>query len=198
MLDALFVWEPLAHPAWVERLSELEAERPRPWTPALADELARRLAESPSVAWVLLPAVSGRSWQVRRVAAEVQAAVIEPASPRAADRLASLVAALANPDADAPAPALAFGHDADRETEAILDGLDRMQALPPLAYFDARASERLGGLERLRRAPCEVREVAGGALLVVRETICDEPTDEELARYASVRAFLGMGTLRLA
>jgi hypothetical protein len=196
LLDAVVAWDPALRPTQVERLSELEVDELRPWSDALAGELAARLADGPRLAWLLTAGDRRRSLQVRRLVDEVQLVVIEPIAPSPAARFASLVDAIAG--SDAPAVALGFGHDAERETDAVLDGLAATATLPPLLYLDGKATAHLGGLARLQAAPCDVRTVAGGVLLVVRETLCADPDDDEQARYEAVRAFLGMGPLRFS
>jgi hypothetical protein len=176
-------------------MDALEAE---PWSTGRAPELARRLANENNLAWMLSredDEVAGIT--MRRKEDEVEMSIRLPWQSQkpltgsgVPDELLRLLHALES----SVCPALGMAYDANSpDAEMIMQGIHGLKGIPPCLYLDARSAACAGGIERLRRAPCETRNApCGGILLVIRPLPWGPPSPEEQNLIIAVRNYLGI------
>jgi hypothetical protein len=195
LLEAILAWEPRLRPTHVERRDAPDAPEPVPWTPQLADELARRCAGGRRPAWVLTnERQEVGALVVARQRPEVEVDVTLPAPP---SELPAYLAGLlrACRQAGMPVPlALLFDAWLDDQPDYLRFGTWKLEAVPPLLYLDERVVERAGGRGRVLAAPCPVVEMEhGGLLLSVRVPPWGPPSPTHRDRTAAVERHLGVG-----
>jgi len=189
-LRAILEWEPSLAPTHVHRRDDPAAVPREPWTDALWPELSSRLAGPKPFSWGLehLDGVetsldAGRGLHQNDV-------LIALDKPRGSlvRRFESLLAALQG----AAVPALGFLYECQGpDAELAMQGMQRLDRLPPVLYLDQRAAERLGGLPRLRDAPADVHPSPGGLIIELRDPF-DAPSPDDQRRAESLAAYLGL------
>ncbi len=191
VLPVVWAWEPRVKPSRLERLSDAEfSGRPEPWTEAFAEELARRCASEPPLAWMLFGEEG--ALRVAHEGSYVKLSVILTPPPV---ELASWFLRLIElfPEEQRPALAMLFDPESKQDGELIMQGLDQLFDVPPLFYIDGQAATQLGGLERMKNAPVDVREAPGGLMFLVRPPIGRAlPQDREQAK--AMRSYLGLSS----
>ncbi len=200
VLQAVLAWAPELQPTHVDRLSDMDALEAEPWSVGRISELANRLTNEINLAWMLFRAddeVAGVA--MRRKGDEVEMSIRLPwhskeqlTSSYLHDEFLRLLRALES----SVCPALGMAYDAhSSDAELIMQGLRGLKDIPPLLYLDAGSAARAGGIERLRRAPCETLDApCGGILLVIRPLPWGPPTQEEQQPINAVRVYLGVTT----
>ena len=196
VLQATLAWAPQLQPTHVDRLSDMDALEAEPWSTGRVSELARRLANESNLAWMLFQAdteVAGIT--MRRKEDEVEMSIRLPwqsekpsASSGVRDELLRLLHALES----SVCPALGMAYDANSpDAEMIMQGMRGLKDIPPLLYLDAGSAACAGGIERLRRAPCETLDApCGGILLVIRPLPWGPPSPEEQNVIIAVKNYL--------
>ena len=194
--SAVFTWNPLLHPTHVDRLSDVDAEQPEPWSDALLAEMIRRCAEGQQFSWMLF---SEKNEDIGITVARRQHEVeMSMAVPRPTEDLPNYFFGLL--DALKGGASIGLGMLFDRESEdaeCMMQGLRGVKDISPLLYLDSRALERAGGISRLRNAPCKVIDApSGGLLLVIRTLVWVAPSDDDKAQIRAVKEFLGISPSR--
>jgi hypothetical protein len=191
-LNALLAWEPQLRPTFVDKLSDPNAEEPEPWSEALADDLAHRCATEAFTSWLLFREDDEEiRLAVSRREVEVQFSLV---APRPAKDPVQYLFELLKGLSTGARPALGMLFDAESDdAEVIMQGLRGLRTVPPLLYVDLQASNYIGGVARLRNAPCETLDApGGGVLLVIRRSLWRQPSPEEQARIEAVAKYLGI------
>lgn len=191
VLAALWAWEPRLFPSHVDPLTDLQVEQPEPWNSGQQAVLAQRLAASDTFSWLLFREDDEETgMQVVRRRHEVELSIRVPRpDDSAAESLLRLLAALAG--SVLPVIGMAFAGGSD-DAELTMQGLRKLQDVPPLLYLDEWALERVGGRERIDRLAVPTQAAPGGLLLVVRPDPWQSPTARERARILAIRQQLGI------
>lgn len=187
VLRVVRAWEPRLQPSRVDRLADGDRRGPEPWSEEKWDELARLCAGEAPRAWTLLD--DRAALEASREALQVRLSLVVPPPDEEPvvwlDRLLSSLEGLPR-----PAMAMVLDRDSREDGALIMQGLDRLVDVPPIFYLDRLAMATLGGLERMRAAPAEVREAPGGLLFVVRPSLWTRPRGDERKRIQAMRQFL--------
>jgi hypothetical protein len=190
-LAALWSWDRDLRPQGFQVTSGEGWQIPddRPWNESHATELVRLCSSRASFSWMMgndshrYLQCSGREG---RISISIQLPVPNIAI---ADRYLDLLERL--PTSNRPELGLLF--DFTGEVAFDQEGLRRLRHVPPILHLGPRAVETLGGHDKLRRAPCEVRDAAGGGLLLIAwPDPLKRPTTDDEARMAGVATFLGI------
>ncbi len=190
-LSALWEWDPALRPQAVHIASGEGStqEGDQPWTGASHATLGRLCAGQSEFSW-FMGNDARRYVQCSGRGGRISIAMQLPELERPADGYLDLLARLA--ETNRPELGLLFDYG-DVDVPFDQEGLRRLRYVPPILHVGPRAVLKLGGPERLRAAPCDVREAAGGGLLlVVRPNPLSRPTSEETARARAVAEFLGI------
>jgi hypothetical protein len=190
-LAAVLGWEPRLQPTHVDRLSDTDAEEPEPWLDSYWEVLARKCASEERFAWLLSRVDAERiGMSVARRGAGVEMSLAVPRPPR--DLRSYFLALLEALRGVAPPAIVALFARGSDDAEVMLQGLRGLKDLPPWLYLDARALLRIGGVTRLRDAPCEVVDAPGGLLLVSRSSPWGAPSTQERERVEASKRYMGM------
>lgn len=195
VLTSVLAWEPRLQPTHVDRLSDLEAQEPEPWLESYWEELARKCAAEERFAWLLSRADHERiAMLVACQGVGIETSLAVPQPPR--DLRSYFLRLLEALKGAAPlAIAALFSRDSD-DVEVMSQGLRGLKDLSPWLYLDMRAIERIGGVDWIRGASCEVIDTPGGLLLVSRPSPWGAPSGEERKKVEEVKRYLGMSELR--
>jgi len=192
LLVALWSWDPALCPQVFQVTIGEEMLLPgeRSWEESRVDGLARLCAGQAEFAWILggkpdhYMSCEGRGG---RISIGIQ--IPAPKQP-VANCYIDLLHALS--DTLLPALGMLF-HYEDLNASFDRQGLRGLSDIPPLLYLGADAVAQLGGREKLRQAPCEVRETSGGGLLfIVRADPFGKSSKKDHVLTAAVSKFLGI------
>jgi hypothetical protein len=190
-LAALFAalprWEPALTPTTVVR-------RGPGWPPALTPlgtqdlaELARACVAGRVLDWTFGTRSGQAAWSTRTELDQICIDAWLPFGGALEPRVVALIDGL--PPGDEPG--MAYVIDRLRDEPLTRDGLHGVTAMPPALFLDGAVVALLGGA-RVRSAPCRVRDVGTGLLLVVSDDLDASVTPAAYARRADVLTHLGL------
>ena len=191
VLSALWAWEPRLLPSHVDPLTDLQVETPEPWNSSQQAALAQRLARGDTFSWLLFREDDEETgMQVAHRPHEVELSIRAPRpDDSAAESLLRLLAALSG--SVLPVLGMAFAGGSD-DAELTMQGLFKLQDVPPLFYLSEWALQRVGGRERIDRLAVPAEPAPGGVLLVVRPVPWQALTAKERTYVTAVRRGLGI------
>jgi hypothetical protein len=185
VLRSIRAWDPRLSPVEYDRRTDLDAFDPEPWSDAHWPVLANKLSGRAQWSYTLFGTASAATaWTLGVGRVQTSMSLIVP--QRTEDLIERFIALLTALVETPPALAMGFAHDT-ADDRFLMQGLHRLTAVPPLLYFDPRSVELLGGMKRLREAPCEKREVTPGSMLFIAESL---PWGQRAHADASQRAAL--------
>ncbi len=158
----IVAWRRELAPRSLERSSDADAPaEPEIWTDARWDDVAMLAAGDAPRSWSLF--ASDAALVVARERASTRISIV---LPRPADDPFTLLASLLGELGTRDVPALAMAFDPEsRDERFILQGIERLDDVPPILFLEGRLLASVGGAERLLSAAPEARSVAGGVLV---------------------------------
>lgn len=191
-LAGLLAWEPALRPTHVHRRDDSEALPLETWADDLWPELAHRLAEKPSWSWGLEHRDgSSTSLDIGRGLHQNDALI---AVDRPGEDVVEYFLKLLDAVRGGAEPALAMLYDCSSEdAEFVLQGLHRLEGVPPVLYLDERALQRVGGKQHVLRADGRIVEAPHGGLIIQVRDPWRPPTRHQEQTAAQVGRVLGIG-----